>query len=98
MPKDIYLKFMLASQEVVKILEKGLNAKRVAMVMEGMEINHAHIKLYPLYGLNEKFQEMLAKDKIFFEKYEGFISTLSGPEVKLEEIKDLANKIRKHIK
>jgi hypothetical protein len=34
---------MSATKKVVKILEKKLNVKRVAMVIEGMEINHAHI-------------------------------------------------------
>src|SRR3989344_3796191 len=47
MPDDIYQKFMLASKKVAKLLEKGLEVKRVAMVMEGMGVNHAHIKLYP---------------------------------------------------
>ena len=48
MPSEIYKEFMLACKEVSRILEKGLNVKRVAMVMEGMGVNHAHIKLYPL--------------------------------------------------
>jgi len=44
MPDEVYKRFMLASKTVAKILEKSLNIKRVAMVMEGMGINHAHIK------------------------------------------------------
>jgi len=58
-PKKIYQKFMLATKKVAKILEKGLKVKRVAMVMEGMGVNHAHLKLYPLYGLNKKFEEII---------------------------------------
>jgi len=60
---------MSASRKVAKILEKGLKVPRVAMVMEGMGINHAHIKLYPLHGVRGKFKEMWAKKKIFFKKY-----------------------------
>lgn len=61
MPDDVYQRFMAASKKVARILEKGLNVKRVAMVMEGMGINHAHIKLYPLHGITEKFKEMWLK-------------------------------------
>ena len=66
---------ILASKKVAKILEKGLKVHRVAMVMEGMGINHAHIKLYPLHGIDKKFKETWAKEKVFFDRYEGYIST-----------------------
>jgi len=95
MPDKIYNKFMLAAKRISGMLEKGLKVKRVAMVMEGMGINHAHIKLYPLYGINEKFQEMWAKDKVFFKKYEGYISTQTGEKVDLNELKKLAKEITK---
>ena len=95
MPDLIYEKFMLATKNVSKILEKGLKVKRVAMVMEGMGINHAHIKLYPLHGVNEKFKEMWAKDKIFFNNYDGYISTQTGKKVELSELKKIAKEITK---
>ncbi|MEK6891117.1 MAG: HIT domain-containing protein [Nanoarchaeota archaeon] len=95
MPDKPYQDIMLASKKVAKILEKALKVKRVAMVMEGLGINHVHIKLYPVYGINEKFQEMWAKDKVFFEKYEGYISTQLGPEKDIKELKKLAEEIKK---
>ena len=94
MPDDVYKKFMLAAKKVARILEKGLEVKRVAMVIEGMEINHAHIKFYPLHGLSEKFEARVAEEKIFFDKYEGYISTKEGPRLELSELKELAKKIR----
>ena len=94
MPEEIYCEFFLALKKVALILEKGLRVKRIAMVMEGMGVNHAHIKLYPLHGVEEKFQEMWAKDKIYFHKYEGYLSTQLGPERTHEELNDLANKIK----
>ena len=96
MPEEEYLKFMSASKKVARILEKGLNVSRVAMVMEGMGVNHAHIKLYPLHGVQEKFQEMWAKDKVFFDKYEGYISTKSGEKVDMNKLKKLAKRIRQN--
>jgi len=96
MPEKDYSKLMAASRKVAKILEKGLKVRRVAMVMEGLGINHVHIKLYPLHGLDQKFQEMWGKDKIFFNKYEGYISTQIGPRVPIEELKILAKKLNTH--
>ena len=94
MPEDVYQGFMEAAGKVAKILEKGLDTKRVAMVMEGMGINHAHIKLYPLYGIVGKFEEIWAKEKVFFDKYEGYISTQLGPQVDISKLKELAEEIR----
>jgi|SRR3989344_2226930 len=93
MPDKEYLGLMLASKKVAKIIEKKLKVKRVAMVMEGLGINHVHIKLYPIHGLDEKFKEMWAKDKIYFDKYEGYISTQLGQQKSLEELKEVAKKL-----
>ena len=48
MSGDELKQFFSAASEVIRLLKKKLNVKRVAMVVEGMGINHAHIKLYPL--------------------------------------------------
>jgi histidine triad (HIT) family protein len=94
MPDKEYQKFMASAKKVSKILEKSLKVQRVAMVMEGMGINHAHLKLYPLHGLNEKFKEMWAKDKIYFDNYQGYISTQTGPKKDISELKKLAEEIK----
>lgn len=90
-----YANLMLAARKVAKLLDKKLNVKRTALVMEGLGINHVHIKLYPIYGLDEKFKEMWSKERVFFEKYEGYISTQLGPEADMNELNKLAEKIRK---
>jgi len=92
---EFYNKIMLASKKVAKILEKGLGVKRVAQVMEGMGINHAHIKLYPLHGIGEKFEEIWAKNRIFFNKYQGYVSTQLGPQTDINQLKKLAEEIKK---
>jgi len=94
MEDDTYIKLMSASKKVAKILEKGLNVKRVAMVMEGMGINHAHIKLYPLHGIDAKFKEIWVPEKKFYEKYEGYISTHIGPKADINDLKKLAEEIK----
>ncbi|MCD6381351.1 MAG: HIT domain-containing protein [Candidatus Aenigmarchaeota archaeon] len=94
LPDEVYTRLMIAAKKVAKILERGLNVKRVDMVMEGTAINHIHIKLYPLHGLERKDEESVAKERIFFEKYEGYISTLLGPTVDISELKKLADEIK----
>lgn len=89
-----YCKLMMAARKVSKILEKKIKVKRVAMVLEGMGINHAHVKLYPLHGLDKKFKETWSSKKIFFEKYEGYISTQLGPNADMKELKAIAKKIK----
>ncbi len=93
MPEEVYKKFILAAKKVSRILEKGLGVERVALVAEGTGINHSHIKLYPLYGLGKDFKDMHPEKKIFFEKYQGYISTQMGPQKSIEELKKVAEKI-----
>jgi len=93
MDDKAYSEFFLAAKKVSKILKKGLDVKRVALVMEGLGVNHAHIKLYPVHGLDEKFKEIWAKDKVFFEKYNGYISTQLGPQKTPSELEATAKKL-----
>lgn len=98
MPDKAYSDLMIAAKKVAKMLEKGLGVQRVAMVMEGLGVNHVHIKLYPLYGLDEKFKEIWAPEKKFFDRYEGYISTQTGPKKELKELKKIAEEILKNSK
>ena len=93
MPKDAYTRFMDAARIVVGKLERGLAVYRVALAMEGMGVDHAHLKLYPLHGLDQKFREIEAKDQVFFENYPGYLTTKLGPQANLEELQQLAAKI-----
>ncbi len=97
MPEQDYSDFLIATRKVAKLLEKSLEVKRVALVLEGMGINHLHAKLYPLHGLDEKFQEMWARDRVYFDKYEGYITTQLGPKKELAELKQLAEEIKKNV-
>jgi diadenosine tetraphosphate (Ap4A) HIT family hydrolase len=96
MADGAYSEFMLAGKKVARLLEKGLGVVRVALVMEGMGINHAHLKLYPLHGVDEKFKEIWAKERVYFEKYEGYISTQLGPQADLEKLRNLAERIKRN--
>jgi len=95
LPKSIYSKSMMAVMKVAKLLDKKLKVKRTAMVLEGTAINHLHFKLYPLYGLKEKFETMIDKENpIFFKKYPAYVTTINGPKANIKKLKKLAAKIR----
>jgi diadenosine tetraphosphate (Ap4A) HIT family hydrolase len=95
MKDEVYKNLMMAAKKVAKILEKGLNVKRIALVMEGMGLNHAHIKLYPLHGLDEKFKKMFGNKEIYQDRYEGYITTLEGPKKTIDELEKVAEKIKR---
>lgn len=89
MDDENYSEFFLFAKKVSKLLDLKLGVKRTALVMEGMGINHAHIKLYPLHGLGSEFQEMLTEEKIFFDKYKGYITTMLGPKATEDELEQV---------
>ncbi len=94
MPSEVYARFMNAAREVAGKLERGLPVERVALVMEGMGVDHAHLKLYPLHGVGREFKEMLAHERVFFENYEGYLTTQLGPPADPAALAALAEKIR----
>ena len=79
MPVSEYNNFFSYAREIVELLKKKLGVFKVAMVVEGMGVNHAHIKLYPLIGVSKEFQEIHNPERVFFERYNGFITTKTGP-------------------
>ncbi len=85
--------FLQAIKKAVKILKEGLKVKRVAMVIEGMGVNHLHAKLYPLYGISDEYSENLSLKNTYFEKYQGYLSTQLGPNQSLESLIELALEI-----
>ncbi len=95
MPDNAFKDLLLAAKKVAKIMKKALNVNRVAMVMEGMGVNHVHIKLYPMYGVDKEFKAVEVEHfRVFYDKYPGFITTLLGPRADDKELEEIANKIR----
>ncbi len=95
MREDEYEKFLRVVKKVSKLLDESLGVKRCAMIIEGTGINHAHIKLYPLHGLRDKDETVWNTEKrVFFEKYEGYVTTLLGPRADSETLKKIEKEIR----
>jgi len=94
MPDDAFLRLMGACKKVGLLLDEKLGTARTTMVIEGMGVNHVHVKLYPMHGLEKEFRVIEAKEKVFFDDYPGYITTLLGPKAELSELKKLAEKIK----
>ncbi len=100
MPDDVLQRFIVASKKVAHVLEKHFaDVGRVGLMMEGTGIDHAHIKLVPLHGTenlkNGIWKQVLSGKEFWFEKYEGWISSGSGPMADPKELKRLAEGLRK---
>lgn len=46
-------KFFSAAKTTAAIMEKALGTARTSQRMEGLEVDHAHIKLYPVYSVED---------------------------------------------
>ncbi len=49
MDTAVYSSLLLATKEVVALMKKWLQVERIGMVVEGLQVPHAHIKLYPFW-------------------------------------------------
>lgn len=78
MPDKPYKDLLIAAKSIAKLLEEKLKVKRVVFAIEGLGVNHIHVKLYPVYD-NEA---------------EGSITAPSGPPKSDEELNKVAEKIR----
>ncbi|MBQ9553879.1 hypothetical protein IJU97_02750 [bacterium] len=43
--------------------------------MEGMGVNHLHIKLYPMHGLDKERKQMEDEKHCYFDTYPGYLTT-----------------------
>ncbi len=88
-----YLELMKATKTVANILEKALDVKRVALVFEGTGVAHVHAKLIPLYGKLADETNVWGHETEFVEEYRGFITTLEGPQMPIEQLDAIRDKI-----
>lgn len=96
-------KLIIVAKKVAHILENYFkDVGRVGILMEGMGVDHAHIKFFPMHGTEQLkkgvWGQALNKKDFWFDKYEGYISSAGGPMADFDKLKILAGKIKKSIK
>ena len=83
---EFYKRLMSATKEVVDMLKKSLKVERVGMIMEWMWVNHLHLKLYPMHGLNEEREPNESPRHVFFETYPGYLTTQMWNQADMEKL------------
>jgi len=94
LPDNVYTKLFLVAKIVGKAIDKGLKAIRTFLVVEGMEANHIHIKLYPVFKIKRSVATREIDKKQLKDWYNGYIITLHGPRAKDKELAEVAKNIR----
>lgn len=99
MPNKELQEFLITAKQVAKKLEKAFkDVERVGLIMEGMGINHAHIKLFPMHGtgnLKKGWKPALSKTNRYFKKYVGYIASNTGPKEDPAKLRRLATKLKR---
>lgn len=68
MPDSDYSDLMLAAKKVARLLDRSLGVRRTSMAMEGLKVNHVHIKLYPVYDNEEAYRPGRTGPQVTLEK------------------------------
>ena len=90
---------ILAAKEVAGILVDAFgDVGRVGVMMEGLGVNHAHVKLFPMHNTKElkggKWKSFDTDKEFWFDEFEGWMSSGPGPLANDEDLKRLAQKIK----
>ncbi|XP_685934.4 uncharacterized protein [Danio rerio] len=89
-----YKQMVLATREVSCLLEAGLGAWGVGLIFEGFEIDYAHAKLIPLVCADDGAQmSPCSSPPELFQKYPGFVTSLSGPAASRGSLKEIHDRI-----
>lgn len=88
-----YSELLLASKYVSALLKSSLEVERIGIIIEWMWVNHAHIKLYPMHGLDKNWTANESASSEYHETYPGYLTTKMWEMLSPEKIKS----IQKHI-
>lgn len=91
---DAYTDLLLATKKVANLLQKALDVKRVALVIEGTGVAYVHAKLIPLHGDLAGQTNVWSKHTEFTDEYKGYITTAEGPKMDDELLKSIQEKIK----
>jgi histidine triad (HIT) family protein len=89
-----YLQIMKAAKKLAAILNKKLQTKRTGLIIEGMGVDHAHVKLIPMYGIGDgNWKPILSSTSEFSETYNGYLTTHDGPRMSNEALDTIKARI-----
>lgn len=89
-----YLELMKTAKDIAVILNKKLQTKRTGLIVEGMGVDHAHVKLIPMHGIEGgDWKPVLSNKTEFSEIYNGYLTTHDGPRMSDDQLDAIKNKI-----
>ncbi len=95
LPEERFIPLAATAKKLASMLDQTLGTRRTGIVMEGMGIDHAHIKLIPMHGIPEgSWKPMPGPRAEFSEAYRGYLTTLDGPRMSDEELDHIQARIR----
>ena len=62
MPDDEYCNLWLTAKRAAKAMDMSVAIERVAVVVEGLEVDHVHIRLYPIDKKGISFKKIEMSD------------------------------------
>ncbi|KAA0706000.1 putative isoaspartyl peptidase/L-asparaginase [Triplophysa tibetana] len=89
-----YTALIVAIRKVSHLVKEGINARGVALIFEGFEIDYAHAKLIPLVSQHNCLTPGDVAPQ-FCPTYPGYVTSLDGPTANKEELTEVHKKITK---
>ncbi len=91
---QVYGDTLLAAKKVAKLLQKAFDISRVGLVIEGEGVPHFHVKLIPMHGQADAPNPHSGHVE-FYDTYPGYLTTIEGPKMSDEALKEIQEKIQK---
>ena len=94
-PEPVLTRLVSAARTVGLQIDRNLGVKRTGMIMEGFGIDHLHIKLVPMHGINQgTWKAINSTVRTFYDSYTGMIASHDGPRMLDAELDAIARRIR----
>lgn len=96
---EILFKLIKFTKQVAHQLDHYFeDVARTAMVFEGFGVDHVHAKLFPMHGTqhtHQQWQPIKSSVELYFDQYQGYISSHDYQRADDTQLAELAKNIRK---
>lgn len=96
---QVLIDLIIATKKVAQKLDQAFeDVGRTGMFFEGFGVDHLHSKLYPMHGTADMKEWKPIESNmpdIFFDTYPGYLSSHNARRADDEQLKKIADKIRK---
>ena len=95
-PEEIMTNLVVAAKKVGKRLDETFtDVGRTGLLFEGFGVNHLHAKLFPMHGTkDDEWKQHKSDVKVYFEKYQGYLSSHDCERADDERLAALAKRLR----